>query len=102
MSGPDQGDDDKREDKGFLARWSHRKQEANRSEQDVPVAKPAGPSVPAPEADVEPEFDLSDSAFEMPLAETKPSTVSHVQPEPEVIARTEPTPESALVILRAK
>ena len=59
MSGPDQGDDDKREDKGFLARWSHRKQEANRSEQDVPVAKPAGLSVPAPEADVEPEFDLS-------------------------------------------
>ena len=59
MSGPDQGDDDKREDKGFLARWSHRKQEAKRSEQDVPVAKPGGPSVPATEADVEPKFDLS-------------------------------------------
>ena len=59
MSGPDQGDDDKGEDKGFLARWSHRKQEAKRSEPDEPVAKPGGPSVPATEADVEPKFDLS-------------------------------------------
>ena len=59
MSGPDQSDDDKREDKGFLARWSHRKQDAKRSEQDVPVTKPGGPSVSPAEGDVEPEFDLS-------------------------------------------
>src|SRR6476659_8139938 len=59
MSGPDQSDDDKREDKGFLARWSHRKQEAKRSERDAPVAKPGDPSDPVTEADVEPEFDLS-------------------------------------------
>ena len=59
MSGPDQSDDDMREDKGFLARWSHRKQEAKRSERDAPVAKPGDPSDPITEADVEPEFDLS-------------------------------------------
>ena len=59
MSGPDQSDDDMREDKGFLARWSHRKQEAKRSERDAPVAKPGDPSDPVTEADVEPEFDLS-------------------------------------------
>src|SRR6476660_9870190 len=59
MSGPDQSDDDKREDKGFLARWSHRTQEAKRSERDAPVAKPGDPSDPVTEADVEPEFDLS-------------------------------------------
>jgi Protein of unknown function (DUF3306) len=59
MSGPDQSDHDKREDKGFLARWSQRKQEAKRSEQDAPVAKSDVPSEPLLAADAEPEFDLS-------------------------------------------
>jgi len=59
MSGPDQSDHDKQEDKGFLARWSQRKQEAKRSEQDAPVAKSDVPSEPLLAADAEPEFDLS-------------------------------------------
>jgi hypothetical protein len=59
MSGPDQSDHDKQEDKGFLARWSQRKQEAKRSEQDAPVAKSDVPSEPFVAADAEPEFDLS-------------------------------------------
>ena len=57
MSGPDHGD----EDKGFLARWSQRKQEAKQ-----PEAKPDGsateteiPPAPAAEAEAVPEFDLS-------------------------------------------
>ena len=55
MSAPDHGDDDK----GFLARWSQRKQEAKQPD------APAGESVessdsPAPQGeDVTPEFDLS-------------------------------------------
>jgi uncharacterized protein DUF3306 len=59
MSGPDQSDHDKQEDKGFLARWSQRKQEAKRSEQDAPVAKSDVPSDPLLAADAQPEFDLS-------------------------------------------
>lgn len=52
MSGPDQADDDR----GFLARWSQRKQEAKKPEPDAA-------SVEAPEAEpaaeAPPEFDLS-------------------------------------------
>ena len=57
MSGPDQGD----EDKGFLTRWSQRKQEAKQPEPapDEPAA--AAEIAPAPIAGTEaaPEFDLS-------------------------------------------
>ena len=38
MSGPDQGDDDK----GFLARWSQRKQEAKQPEPDAGCAGARG------------------------------------------------------------
>jgi Protein of unknown function (DUF3306) len=54
MSTPDQGNDDK----GFLARWSQRKQEAKQPERDERVADP-DPAGPATEAEVPPEFDLS-------------------------------------------
>ena len=49
MSGPDQGD----EDKGFLARWSQRKQEAKQPEPkpDEPAAEAESP--PAPVAETE-------------------------------------------------
>jgi uncharacterized protein DUF3306 len=59
MSGPDEAD----RDKGFLARWSRRKQEAKQPEPQPDA--PAGESVessgsPAPQGeDVTPEFDLS-------------------------------------------
>ena len=59
MSGPDETD----RDKGFLARWSQRKQEAKQPE--LKEEAPAGESVelsesPAPQGeDVTPEFDLS-------------------------------------------
>lgn len=55
MSGPDHGDDDK----GFLARWSQRKQEAKQPEPkpDAPAADASPP--PEPVAEAEPEFDLS-------------------------------------------
>jgi len=53
MSGPDQSDD-----KSFLARWSQRKQEAKKPEQDAPPAEI--PEVePAIDAEAPPEFDLS-------------------------------------------
>ena len=57
MSGPDQGDDGK----GFLARWSQRKQEAERPEPkpDPPAAGADVPPAPLAEADAAPEFDLS-------------------------------------------
>ena len=58
MSGPDKAD----QDKGFLARWSQRKQEAKQPEpkQDAP-AIPASevPPEPVAEVEAEPEFDLS-------------------------------------------
>ncbi|MGE9007614.1 DUF3306 domain-containing protein [Leptospira interrogans] len=64
MSAPDQGDD-----KGFLARWSQRKQEAKEEikqpEREAPVADAEIAAAPATEADAEaekeaaPEFDLS-------------------------------------------
>jgi hypothetical protein len=55
MSGPDQGD----EDRGFLARWSQRKHEAQQTDRDTPAANPDMPSGPVAESDAEPEFDLS-------------------------------------------
>src|SRR5712671_5726554 len=55
MSGSDQGD----QDKGFLARWSQRKQEAKRPGSEAPVADAATPPGPVGEGDAEPEFDLS-------------------------------------------
>jgi hypothetical protein len=59
MSGPDEAD----RDKGFLARWSQRKQEAKQPEPkpDAPAAESvesSGSSAPQGE-DVTPEFDLS-------------------------------------------
>jgi hypothetical protein len=59
MSGPDEAD----RDKGFLARWSQRKQEAKQREpaQIEPAAETVESSgLPAPQReDVTPEFDLS-------------------------------------------
>ena len=57
MSGPDETD----RDKGFLARWSQRKQEAKQPEPDALAAESAESSnSPAPPSeDVTPEFDLS-------------------------------------------
>ena len=59
MSGPDETD----RDKGFLARWSQRKQEGRESEPKsaAPAAEsvePSGPPAPQGE-DATPEFDLS-------------------------------------------
>jgi hypothetical protein len=59
MSGPDEAD----RDKGFLARWSQRKQEAKQPEPqpDTPAGESVeSPGSPAPQGeDVTPEFDLS-------------------------------------------
>src|SRR5258705_10541564 len=55
MSGSDQGD----RDKGFLARWSQRKQEAKRPDREAPVADANTPPGLAAGGDDEPEFDLS-------------------------------------------
>ena len=55
MSGPDQGD----EDKGFLARWSQRKQEAKQPDREAPVAETDVPSEPVAEGELSEEFDLS-------------------------------------------
>jgi hypothetical protein len=56
MSGPDQSDDDK----GFLARWSQRKQEAKQPERDASIADSDVTAGPATAAEAPPpEFDLS-------------------------------------------
>jgi hypothetical protein len=57
MSGPHQGDDDK----GFLARWSQRKQEAKQPEPTPDEAAPSAEIPPAPvaESEASPKFDLS-------------------------------------------
>src|SRR5437016_11651422 len=57
MSGPDEAD----RDKGFLARWSQRKQEAKEPKRDAPDAESVESSgAPTPQGeDVTPEFDLS-------------------------------------------
>ncbi|MES2192773.1 MAG: DUF3306 domain-containing protein [Pseudomonadota bacterium] len=56
MSGPDND-----EDKGFLARWSQRKQEAKQPEPEPeePAPEAAIPPAPVAEAEPEQEFDLS-------------------------------------------
>ena len=57
MTAPDQGDD-----KGFLARWSQRKQEAKeetKPEREAPVAEAENAAAPAPEAEAPKAFDLS-------------------------------------------
>jgi hypothetical protein len=56
MSGPDKAD----QDKGFLSRWSQRKQEAKQPEPkpEAPATAPDVPSTQVPEA-AEPEFDIS-------------------------------------------
>jgi hypothetical protein len=55
MSAPDQGDDDK----GFLARWSQRKQEAKQPERDTRAADADPAAGAATEAEAPEEFDLS-------------------------------------------
>jgi hypothetical protein len=55
MSTPDHGDDDK----GFLARWSQRKQEAKQPEREAPLADAEVGAEPAPETESPEEFDLS-------------------------------------------
>jgi hypothetical protein len=55
MSGPDQDD----QAKGFLARWSQRKQEAKQPEHDAPVAEAKLPTEQIGASEPEPEFDLS-------------------------------------------
>jgi len=54
MSAPDQEDD-----KGFLARWSQRKQEAKQPEREPPAVDPGVAAEPAAEAAPAEEFDLS-------------------------------------------
>jgi hypothetical protein len=54
MSGSDQGD----QGKGFLARWSQRKQEAKRPDREAPIENADAPPEPVAEAAPE-EFDLS-------------------------------------------
>ncbi|MDP3075809.1 DUF3306 domain-containing protein [Bradyrhizobium sp.] len=57
MSGPDQSD----EDRGFLARWSQRKQEAKQPEStpNEPAATAETPPATVAETEAAPEFDLS-------------------------------------------
>ena len=57
MTSPDKPE----QDKGFLARWSQRKQEAKQPEpkQDSPAATSDVPSGSIAEVEAEPEFDLS-------------------------------------------
>jgi hypothetical protein len=47
------------DDKGFLSRWSQRKQEAKQPERDEPAAEADGAPGPVAENAAEPEFDLS-------------------------------------------
>ena len=54
MSGNDQNDD-----KGFLARWSQRKQEAKQTDREIPAAEADIPSGPVAGSEAEPAFDLS-------------------------------------------
>jgi hypothetical protein len=54
MSAPDQGDD-----KGFLARWSQRKQEAKQPEREAAAIDPGVAAEPVAETAPPEEFDLS-------------------------------------------
>ncbi|HEV7878767.1 DUF3306 domain-containing protein [Bradyrhizobium sp.] len=47
------------DDKGFLSRWSQRKQEAKQPERDAPAAEADAAAGPVAENAAEPEFDLS-------------------------------------------
>jgi hypothetical protein len=47
------------DDKGFLSRWSQRKQEAKQPERDAPAAEADAAPGPVAESAAEPEFDLS-------------------------------------------
>ena len=83
MSGPDQGD----EDKGFLARWSQRKQEAKQPEPkpDEPAAEAPKPgAAPVAETEAEPEFDLSS----LPKLEELTATTDITGVSPQGRART--------------
>jgi hypothetical protein len=52
--------DEKKDDKSFLSRWSQRKREAKPPEDDSTAVKPAGEAkVPAVDGDAEEQFDLS-------------------------------------------
>lgn len=53
--------DEKKNDKSFLSRWSQRKREAKLPEDDSAAVQPAGEAkvVPAVEGDAEEQFDLS-------------------------------------------
>jgi len=55
MTGPDGSD----EDKGFLARWSQRKQEAKQPERGAGMADADVPTGPTSDTGVSPEVDLS-------------------------------------------
>ena len=54
MSGNDQNDD-----KGFLARWSQRKQEAKQTDREIPAAEADPPLESVTGSEAEPAFDLS-------------------------------------------
>src|SRR5258706_2844462 len=79
MSGSDQGD----QDKGFLARWSQRKQQAKSPDRDAPVADDNVPPVPSAERDAEPEFDLSTLPKLEDLTESTDITGFHRKGVPE-------------------
>lgn len=70
MSGQNKDDD-----KGFLSRWSQRKQKAKQPERDAPVADAEAPSAPTAESESEPEFDLSSLPKLEDLTETTDITV---------------------------
>ena len=78
MTSPDKPDQDEPElDKGFLARWSQRKQEAKQPElnKDTPAIASDVPSEPGPEVEAEPELDLSTLPKLEELTETTDITV---------------------------
>ena len=78
MTSPDKPDQDEPElDKGFLARWSQRKQEAKQPElnKDTPAIASDVPSEPVAEVEAEPELDLSTLPKLEELTETTDITV---------------------------
>jgi hypothetical protein len=63
------------DDKGFLSRWSQRKQEAKQPERDAPAAEADVASEPVASSAAEPEFDLSSLPKLEDLTETTDITV---------------------------
>jgi Protein of unknown function (DUF3306) len=63
------------EDKGFLSRWSQRKQEAKQPDREAPAAGADVPAAPAAASEPEPEFDLSSLPKFEDLTETTDITV---------------------------